>query len=1118
MMPAPLYVLAEPLFDPGAGRVELEMTHGLTVADIVTHTMPRAHEVDLHRMRVALVTSSGCQIVPRELWHRCRPHAGVRVVIRAVPGKGALKAVLSIVVSIAAVALGGIFGAAMAGTFGLSATTWTAIGVMGVSVIGNLLINALIPPVKPDTEKRQSYAITGWRNKYDPGGVVPFVLGTMRYAPPFAATPYTEIVGNDQYVRALFCLGEGEITIDDMRLGETSLAEYDEVETELRYGIDGELPVSLYPQQVVEEQIGVELTRPLPRDDDGEVIKDSPTIETPIVRTTGADAAGASIILAWPSGLIRYTDEGKKRVRSVSIRIEHRLIEADEWQEVIDLAITAKKAEGFYRQHTWAFPTRGRWQVRLTMLTDESDDNKISQRTTWAGLQTLRPEYPLAHSRPLALVALRIRATHQINGSLDNFNCLVSRICRDWDVTSGSWVRRVSDSPAAAYREVLQHPSNPKAVVDGGLDLAQLQDWADWGRDQSLTYNAVLDATGTTLRDVLAEIAAAGRATPRHDGIRWGVVIDRPLVNTLIVDHINPRNSWGFKWSRAYIDPPHAFTVKFNDAGNDYQETERVVPWPGYDGEITLTEQLSLPGKVFADEVWREARRRQLETIHRPDTYEVTQDGAIRTATRGDAIALSHDVLSRVQVAARVKSAEQWLVELDDVVEMTAGESYAVRFRVFEETPPGEEEDTIGVSIIRTVRTVPGWTRILTLTGTGPLPLPGDVVHFGPAAVESYTQIVTRIESTQDMCAIIRTVDAAPQIDELLAATEIPAWSSRVGAEIDANLLQPSAPRFAGLTSGLDGTGIANRIQYVLEPGSGAVVTASYRVEHRLSGAPAWTVLTVPVASGGGYIDDYWTGQIVELRAAGVSLTGIIGPYATTVSITVGSDDADLPAALDDAAINITTLLGGALIQFATGADTATTQIQVYRSTSAVLDRETDAAGVPITVAPQQSYSTALGDTTRATLIVGGAMDNAGDWAVGPGWLIAGGIAEHASGASGALTQSMVATSGKYYRIGYQLSGRTAGMITTYLSGGSDRPGLPAAADGLIRDRIQAVTGNDTIEVRADADFDGSIDDVVAYLETTACLSAGTHYVWIEPRNSDGAPGPVSGPYTLEII
>ena len=86
------------------------------------------------------------------------------------------------------------------------------------------------------------------------------------------------------------------------------------------------------------------------------------------------------------------------------------------------------------------------------------------------------------------------------------------------------------------------------------------------------------------------------------------------------------------------------------------------------------------------------------------------------------------------------------------------------------------------------------------------------------------------------------------------------------------------------------------------------------------------------------------------------------------------------------------------------------------------------------------------------------------------------------------------------------------------LLGGSDRPGAAVSATGRARDRIQAATGNTTIALRASTDFDGSIDDVVAYLETAACLSAGTHYVWIEPQNADGVPGLAAGPSTVEII
>lgn len=1106
-------VLAAPLFDPGAGRIEMQVLPGMTIAEIVGQALPAATERELRQARVALVSDRGSAIISREYWHCVRPNPGVRVVIRIIPAEGALKAVLSIVVSVAAIALGGIFGPTLAGALGVSTAVGTALVTIGVSMVGNLLINALIPPPSPDKDKRNSYSINGLRNRVDPDGAVPFVMGTMRYAPPFAAMPYTEIVGDDQYIRALFCLGEGELQITDMRLGETSLAEYDEVETEVRYGVAGELPCSLFPSQVVEEQIGVELTRPLPRDDNGDVIKDQATEDTPIVRATGADAAGASVILSWPAGLVKFNDKGNKRSHSVSVRIEHRLAEADEWQLVDTLEITSKKAEGFFRQYSWQFPSRGRWQVRLTMMTDESDKSSVQQRTSWAALQTLRPEYPLAYPRPLSLVALRIKATHQLNGQLDNFNALVSRICPDWDAASGTWVNRVTENPASLYREVLQHSSNPKAVAAPEIDLDLLADWHAHCVSQGLTYNRVLEDTGTTLRDVLTEVAGAGRATPRHDGIRWGVVIDRPTRDALIVDHLNPRNSWSFKWTRAYTNPPDAFVVKFNDAENDYKETQRIIPWPGHVGDVNLTEELSCPGKVYAAEVFREARRRQLETIYRPDTFEATQDGSVRVATRGDAIALSHYVLSRVQTAARVRNVLGRVIELDELVTMVDGTSYAIRFRAFD-----GPSDTLGRSVVRQVVTEAGEQSVLQFIGDANLPEVGDLVHFGPVETESFQQIVTGIEITKDMCSIVRTVEAAPEIDEELAQTIVPAWSSRVGAELDENLLQPSAPRFASIASGLDGTDDADLIVYLIEPGSGAVPTAQFDIEHKLNGTAIWTSERLPMANGGGQLTGYSSGDIVDLRARGVSATGVTGPYTTTVTITVGGADASIPAALDSAAVSVTPVLGGITIQIATGDDAALASLQLYRSQSAVLDRETDASGAPIEAAPLRSFSASMGDTTRTNLIGDGAMDDIGAWTLGTGWTIASGVATHAAGTSGVLSQPLVAEAGKYYRLAFTVSGQTAGTITPKLTGGSDRPGAAIATNGTHSDRIQAVTGNDTFELVASADFDGSIDDVTAYLETAACLSQGDHYVWVEPQNSDGVPGPVSGPFTATVL
>lgn len=115
-------------------------------------------------------------------------------------------------------------------------------------------------------------------------------------------------------------------------------------------------------------------------------------------------------------------------------------------------------------------------------------------------------------------------------------------------------------------------------------------------------------------------------------------------------------------------------------------------------------------------------------------------------------------------------------------------------------------------------------------------------------------------------------------------------------------------------------------------------------------------------------------------------------------------------------------------------------------------------------------------------------------------------MATHTTGAADAISQPFETPAGKYYRLGYTVSGTTAGSLTPRLTGGSDRPGTAIIADGTYSDRIQAVSGNDML------------DDVVAYLETSGCLTQGTYYIWIEPKNADGLSGPLAGSFEITII
>ena len=376
--------------------------------------------------------------------------------------------------------------------------------------------------------------------------------------------------------------------------------------------------------------------RPLPRDSAGTIIAGA-GIETPVTRFTAGDTESASVILAFQSGLFSVDGKGNLQSQTVSIRIRQQPEAGGAWIDVTTLDITAQNRSTFFRQYTWTLPSRGRWLIEVTRMTDEASNTQVSDRTSLAALQSMRPEPPVNMSKPMALVAVRIRATYQLNGPLNTLNALVQRYADAWDGTG--WPEMLTRNPAAAYIAALKGPANPYPVADSEIDYVGLADWAAWCDTKGLKYDAVHDSSGEKLQDMLSAICGAGRATPHHDGLQWGVVIDRP--ETLVIDHINPRNSAQFTWSRSYFNPPDAFRIQFMDETNDYLQAERIVPWPGFTGDVTLTEQLELPGKTDPGEIWIEARRRMYELLYRPDAFTAIQDGAARVSNCADsAVAL----------------------------------------------------------------------------------------------------------------------------------------------------------------------------------------------------------------------------------------------------------------------------------------------------------------------------------------------------------------------------------------------------------------------------------------------------------------------------------------------
>ena len=93
----------------------------------------------------------------------------------------------------------------------------------------------------PELSKNQgtsseNYQIFGARNRVDLWGKVPFVCGRFLVTPPYAAAPYREVVGSNTYWRAIFAISHGPVHIEQLRIGETAIGNYAEVEWQLRRG------------------------------------------------------------------------------------------------------------------------------------------------------------------------------------------------------------------------------------------------------------------------------------------------------------------------------------------------------------------------------------------------------------------------------------------------------------------------------------------------------------------------------------------------------------------------------------------------------------------------------------------------------------------------------------------------------------------------------------------------------------------------------------------------------------------------------------------------------------------------------------------------------------------
>jgi len=342
-------------------RHHLRLAAGLSLAEIVEECRSAFHM----RPSQALHVSIGGHAVPADRWPRVRIKPGVTVTIVAVPGKNALRSVLAIVVSIAALFVAPIIATSLLGLTAGTTTFSIATGLIGagITMAGSLAINALFPVAKPSVQAADTtktlYSIGGSQNTATQYGAIPYIFGRHRVSPPYASGQYTELSGDDQYLRMIFCVGYGPMAISDIKIGETPIGKFADASYEV---IENHLVQSpmYYTQPVYEESVSILL-----QNSDGWS-----------QRTTADKISEISVDISFPSGVVRYQKKDGQRVNyTVTVEARYAVAGTGAWVSMGTVSITAASAQAVRRTLSVAV-AQGKYDVSVRKVSgDYSGDD-----------------------------------------------------------------------------------------------------------------------------------------------------------------------------------------------------------------------------------------------------------------------------------------------------------------------------------------------------------------------------------------------------------------------------------------------------------------------------------------------------------------------------------------------------------------------------------------------------------------------------------------------------------------------------------------------------------------------------------------------------------------------
>lgn len=681
-------------------------------------------------------------------WRR-RLRDGDRLVFQELPlgggggggGSNPVQALLSIALLAVAGPLGAVIGGqSFAAAFGGGALL-TNLGRAAVMVGGGLLLGALGSPGqrRGGGGAEEVFSLSPQGNIARLEQPIPVQYGRMRFAPDFAATPYAEAEGNEQFVYCLYCLGAGQFEIEAITIGDADLDAFGEVEYEV---IPPGGQVSLFPTAVetsdlitgaeLRARVTVDWTRSgttVTIEEENhrratgqtvriEVTGGGPEIETQIAAVpdedhwtfaasgwgpasgsadvymwvggdagvplcaAGQEAVTAGVDLLWLNGLYGTDSEGRLKERRTVVEFQARQIDdagepLGDWVVLGTRDMKNKTRTTLRRSTRYTLPVPGRWALRARRTNARSSKETDADDVLSSGLRGYLAE---AQDWPeVTLLAMRMRATGNLSRQASR-QVLVTATRKLPRWTGAAWTApEATRSIAWAIADAARNAGYGPGLADSALDLAALLAldalWAGRGDVCDLR----LTASGSWW-EAVGRIALAGRARPYLQGGVLRVVRDGPV--DLPVAMFSQRNivagSFNLDWVFPGPQTPDAVEVSYLD-GTTWQPERLRCALPG--------STLRRPAKLVLDttsraQAFREGLTHAALALYRRriGSFRTEMEGFIPSL--GDLILVQHDLVGwGAQAEAVAWSAGPRQLVLSEPMVWVGGAAHVVALR-----------------------------------------------------------------------------------------------------------------------------------------------------------------------------------------------------------------------------------------------------------------------------------------------------------------------------------------------------------------------------------------------------------------------------------------------------